>query len=149
MTREETRNLIQSAIAALGNQIEFGSGVITEFNSKLAKQYPFAWLESLSSSTPTISYTGANIDNWNVKIHIAMKDQQDSIETQYETIVDKCDYIAQQLVGQFKSILNSARLVTLTGVGRDPFVKKHADCTTGVILSLTIVAPDTTNVCQP
>lgn len=149
MTREETRNIIQSAIAALGNYIAFGSGRITEFNSKEAKQYPFIWLESLSSSTPTINYQGANIDNYNCKLHIAMKDQPDSIETQYEAIVDKCDYIAQQLIGQVKTILSAAALITLTSVARDPFIHKHADDTTGVILSLTLVAPDTTNVCNP
>lgn len=148
MTRAEVRNLIGQGINALGNQIEFGSGRISEFNKEKDKDYPFVWLESLSVNTD-INNQGAYSDNWDVKLHIAMKDQPDSKAEEYEEIVDACDYIAQQLTKQYADILDSAKLVSFDSAKREPFIHKHADDTTGVILTLSLTIPDTTNVCQP
>ncbi len=148
MTRAEVRALIKQGINALGNQIEFGSGRITEFNKEENKDYPFVWLESLSVTTG-INAQGANTDEWDCKLHIAKKDQPDSKADEYEQIVDECDYIAQQLIKQYADLLESAKLVSFESASRIPFVHKHADDTTGVVLSFTLIIPDTTNVCQP
>lgn len=145
MTRAETRELIYKGIKALGNEIKFNSGRLSEFN-KEQKEYPFIWLESLSAGRDIITQ-GADIDNWEVSLHIAKKDKPDSIPEEYEQIVDECDYIAQRLIGQYKSILSYAKLVTLSGVGREPFIHKMADDASGVILSFTLSSPDKTSVC--
>ncbi len=148
MTRSEVRDLIEQGIAALGNQIEFGSGRISEFNKDRDKDYPFIWLESLAVDTD-INNQGAYSDHWDAKLHIAKKDQPDSKASEYECIIDECDYIAQQLTRQYADILDAAKLVSFDSAKRDPFIHKHADDTSGVILSLSLTIPDTTNVCQP
>lgn len=148
MTRSEVRNLIEQGINALGNQIEFGSGRISEFNKLTDKDYPFVWLESLSTDTD-INNQGAYSDKWDVKLHIVKKDSPDSLAKEYECIIDECDYIGQQLTKQYADLLSSAKLVSFDSAKREPFIHKHADDTTGIILSMTLTIPDTTNVCQP
>lgn len=145
MKRSEVRELVYKGIKALGNQIKFNSGRVSEFN-KEQKEYPYIWLESLKSSS-NIVQQGANIDDWDIVLHIAKKDQPDSIQDQYELIVDDCDYIAQQLIKQYADLLDDAKLVTFDSADRDPFIHKHADDTTGVILTMTWAIPDTTDVC--
>jgi hypothetical protein len=146
MTRAEIRQLINDGIKVLGNQISFGSGRITEFNKDRSKEYPFIWLESLSNNPDVIHY-GAHMDHWKVVLHIAMKDKIDSSADEYEDIIDKCDLIAQKLTKIYVDSLESAKLVDFDSTERMPFIHKHADDTSGVILSFTINVPDTTNVC--
>lgn len=148
MTRKETRDLIDAGIQALGNQIQFNSGRISEFDSQTGKEYPFIWLESLSAAT-TVRINVAYTDDWDVKLHIAKKDQPGSSPEEYESIIDDCDYIAQQLTKQYMVLLASAGLVTISSTTRTPFIHKLADDTSGVVLAFKLTSPDTTNVCQP
>lgn len=145
MTRAEVRIFIESGIEALTPVIQFGNGRITEFNSDRSKEYPFAWLESLKTSTTLVN--SVPFDDWEVNIHIAKKDKADSSPTEYEAIVDECDMIAQSLVKKYNDVVTGYKLVELSGINREPFIKKHADETTGVILSFTLKAPDKTDVC--
>jgi len=148
MTRAEVRAFVESGIDNLnqsGEVIQFGSGRITEFNSTRSNIYPFCWLESLSVDTDLIN--SMPFDNWNIVIHVAAKDAQDSSADQYETIVDTCDVIAQKLVKKYNDVVSGYKLVTLSGINREPFIKKHADNTSGVILSFTLISPDQTNLC--
>ena len=146
MTRAETRSLIKTAIEVLGNQIQFGSGRITDINKEQSKEYPFIWLESLSVST-RINNQGAYMDDWDTKINIAMKDKVDATAEETEAIIDQCDYIAQQITKQLADQLQDAKLVSFDNTTRTPFAHKHADDTSGVILAFTLSAPDTTNLC--
>lgn len=146
MTRSEVRRFIESAFEQLETRLPFGSGRITEFNSERGNEYPMGWLESLSvSSVP--SAISATIDTWTILIHIAKKDAIDSAPVQYERIIDDCDYIAQELIRLYNAVVSGHKLITMTGVGRQPFIKLHADCLTGVILSFSLVAPDKTSFC--
>jgi len=144
MTRAEVRALLKQGVANLGNQIKFNSGRITEFNKELNKDFPYVWLESLQSDT-TVIIGQANIDKYKVVQHIANKDSADSTPEEYEAILDDCDYIAQQLILQYKLLVSD--LTTMDSVSRVPFIHKHADNTTGIILSFELNSPDTTNVC--
>jgi len=148
MTRAEVRAFIESGIDNLnqsGEVIQFNSGRITEFNSPRSNVYPFCWLESLSTDTDLIN--SLPFDNWQIVIHVAAKDSQDSKAEQYEAIVDSCDVIAQKLVKKYNDVVSGYKLVTISGVNRTPFIKKHADNTSGVILSFTLISPDQTNLC--
>ena len=150
MKRSEVRDFLEYGIIAL-TDVTYGSGRISEWNSNRNRVYPMAWIESLSVSTE-LSNGQLPYDNWNIKIHIVKKDSADSIETQYEALVDDCDYMAQQLIHEYNTIINENRtvtykLVTIEGISRDPKIKKNADDVTGVVLSFTLRAPDTTNLC--
>jgi hypothetical protein len=87
-----------------------------------------------------------------------MLDKSDSRQEDYEPIIDACDQIARKLIWQYNQILYGStgvstanqtayKLISLDGVSREPFIKQHADCLTGVILSFTLIIPDTTDVC--
>jgi len=166
MKREDIRTFLRDGADAI--KCEFDSGRITEFNSKLNKTYPFAWVESLQAVT-TFGATGSMlIDTWTVAIHIARLDSADSLQTQYEELIDQCDDLARKLVWQYNNFLyGSSSTVSATAtlsdnttlkraayskisigeVQRIPFIKLHADCLTGVILSFNLTSPDSTDVC--
>lgn len=150
MTRAEVRQFIESGIEELSQLVRFDSGRISEFNSQRSNEYPFAWLESPSNNPDFFnSMNGLQVpyDHWEIAIHIANKDSQDSSPAQYEAIIDDCDAIAQQLQHKYNTIVSGFNLSLIEGISRVPFVKKHADILTGVIFSFTLTAPDTTNLC--
>jgi len=145
MKRSEVRTFLTDGIATLTN-VTSGNGRISEFNSNRSREYPMAWVDSLSTS-PEITPNGLPYDNWNVVIHIAKKDSADSTEDQYELIIDSADEMGQQLIKNYNDVVSGYKLVELLAIQRIPFIKKHADCLTGIELSFTLRAPDTTNLC--
>ncbi len=147
MKRTEVKDFINAGINAIDAGIAYGTGRISEFNSDRMMSYPHIWMEPLVVNT-TIENIGLPYDSWSIKLHIAKKDQVDSSADQYEQLVDECDLIAQELVQKYNQIVSGYKLVTLTSISREPFVKKNADNLSGVILSFTLNAPDITNLCS-
>jgi len=148
MKRAEVRTFLETGVNALTPAVEFGSGLITDFNSIRNHQYPAVW-QNIKPVTVDIgdSGTSAPLDSWEIELTIGQKDAPDSVSEKYEDIIDHCDEIAQKLTYKYRNIVSGYKLVTLTDFSRTPFVKKFADCITGVRLSFTIVAQDKTNVC--
>lgn len=146
MKRNEVRDLIKAAVQAVKSSYRFNSGRPSEFNSNRSNEYPYLWLESLSRGTE-LSENQMPSDDWNCIIHIAKLDKSDSVSEEYEAIVDECDLIAKKVTYQLNQVISGHKLLTLSGINSDPFIKKHADCTTGVILSFTLTSPDKTDVC--
>lgn len=144
MTRREVKEFLYSGIQTIG--LGYGTGRISEFNSDRSQTYPKTWIEPVNVST-TLTQQGLNYDGWSVVLHIGKKDAQDSLPEQYEELVDDCDEYAQQLINAYNQIVSGYKTVTIESVTRVPFVKKNADVLTGVILSFTLNAPDTTNLC--
>jgi len=156
MKREQVRAFLKAGADAL--TLNFDSGRITEFNKLADKGFPFEWVESLRAAT-TLGGSGSTlIDDWAVVIHIAKKDRTDSTQDEYEAIIDECDHIARQLIWQYNVILYGSasvstanqdlyKLITMSEINREPFIKKHADCLTGIILSFNLNTPDKTDVC--
>lgn len=146
MKRNEIREFIKSGIDNLGQSIPFNSGRISDFNKQRSNEYPYTWLESLSV-TPEVMPNGAPMDSWNITIHIAKLDKHDSLPEQYELLIDECDEIGQQLVKTYNDLLANSKLITLEGISRDPFIKLHADCLTGIILSFNLNTWDKSSFC--
>lgn len=146
MKRMEVKAFIKSGVDALTPSVRFNTGRVTEFNSQRSNDYPFIWLESIGN-TGDFTTNQMPIDDWAPVIYIAKKDATDSSVEQYEEIIDQCDEIAQRLKYQLNQVVDGYKLVTLSGFTREPFVKKFADCLSGVIMSFTINSPDQTNVC--
>lgn len=149
MNRTQIRSFLQAGVTAVNSSIQFGSGLITDWNANRSNEYPGTWWESIVTDNAELTEQVLPLDEWPIKIHIGKKDALDSSTTQYESIVDDCHYIAQQLVHQYSQIMSNHfySSVSITGISREPFVKKHADIVTGVILSFTLVDPDKTNLC--
>lgn len=156
MKREEVRAFLKAGADAL--KLQFEAGRLTEFNKIADKKMPFEWLETLKAASDFQTSGSTLIDDWSVGIHIALQDKTDSIPSEYELLVDEADYIAQKLIWQYNvklmdstatSTANQAlyKLITISGIRRDPFYKKHADCLTGIELTFNLNVPDKTNVC--
>ena len=146
MTRSEVRTLINDAVDALAQSTAFNAGRITEFNSQPGKTYPFAWLETLKDS-PDLTAQQLPISNWDCLLIIAKKDETDSLPVQYEALIDACDEIAKKIAVKINLVIQGYKLITLTGQHFEPFVKKLADCTSGIEYSFVLSVPDTTNRC--
>jgi len=134
MTRKEVKDFIQSG-AELYN-IPFDTGRITEFNSHRSNTYPFIFLETITVSTDLIN--SVQSDTWAINLHIASKDALDSDTDEYEALIDDADLLAQKLTRRYNDVLNTYDLVTISNISRTPFIKKHADILTGVILSFDL-----------
>lgn len=146
MKREEVRDLIGSAINALSEKVSFNSGRISEFNSERENEYPFAWLESLSRET-SFNENQMPFDDWGCIMHFVKLDQPGSPPEDYEHLVDECDLLAKQFIYQLNQVVSGSNIITLSGLTSDPKIQKHADRTSGVILSFTLNIPDLTDVC--
>lgn len=147
MKRSEVRAFIESGVTALNPALPFGSGRISELNSENVNEtFPAAWLEPLSVNV-SFTDTGTPYNQWNVALRIAKKDKIDSSSDQYEAIIDEADYIAQQLIHLYNTIIDGYSTSWITDIGREPFIKKNVVCLTGVVLSFTFNDVDQTNLC--
>lgn len=125
---------------------EFGSGLVTDFNSIRSHTYPSVWM-ALGVVGGTNPSFGAPNDEWEIELIIAKTDRMDSAPEEYEEIIDLCDEIAQKLMYEYNNTVAGYKLVTLSNRRREPFVKKYADCLSGVVLSFTMTIPDQTSIC--
>lgn len=151
MRRSEVRDFLEVGIALLFD-VTYGSGRVSEFNSNRSREYPMAWIESLRCSTD-LNATGLPTNTWEIRIHVADIDIADSVESQYEAIIDDCDYMAQQLIKYYNQVIDqdaqkTYKKVRLESARRDPFIKKNADCLTGVILNFNLIDHDNTIICE-
>ena len=126
--------------------LEFGSGLITDFNAIRSHEYPAVWM-NITPVSGTNSVYGAPLDVWDIELIIAQKDRMDSSPEEYEHIIDDCDEIAQKLMYNYNRQADGYKMVTLSDRNREPFVKKYADCLSGVVLSFKMTIPDQTNIC--
>jgi hypothetical protein len=149
MTRTQIRSFLESGVTAINPHIFFGSGRISEWNSKGADTDTEVWWESITEAVGVdmINSVSPN-DGWPINLHIGRKDSMDSLPGKYEQIIDDCDYIAQQLTNQYNLVIQDSDTITLTGISRQPFVKKHGGLLfSGVTLSFSLNGPDKTDLC--
>lgn len=139
MKRSEIKEFIQAG--AEFYTIPFATGRISEFNSSRSNNYPFIFFETPSVSTDLIN--SVQSDTWTIRLHLASKDAPDSKMEQYEDLVDDADYLAQRLVRRYNDVINDYNLVLISDISRTPFIKKHADCLTGVLLQFTLTVQNT------
>ncbi len=147
MTRSQIRDFIRNGVNAMSPVLDYSEGQITDWNAQRSNQYPGVALvlEETDTDIPTTS-TPSN-DKWKIKLIIANKDALDSTTDVYESIVDSCDNIAQRLVYQYRNAISGYKLITMEGINRKKFIKKYADCLSGIELTFTISNQDQTNVC--
>jgi hypothetical protein len=147
MTRAEVKTFIETGVQAINPALSFGTGRITEWNSNRSNEYPGTWLETIEADTEIPEGLQLPFDAWPINLHIGKKDAQDSSPTEYEALIDEADYIAQQLIKQYNATVTGYNTVTISSISRPAFIKKHADCITGVVLTFILRVPDTTNLC--
>lgn len=149
MTRREISDFIKSGVDMLKPATQYARGRLSEWNSLRDHSYPAVWQET-STDTPVNSEITTNllpIDRHVIKLHIAQKDTQDSLPEQYEQIIDTADEIAQRLIFALNNEVTGYQTVQIFSTTRTPFVKKNADCITGVLLEFEVSNADTTDHC--
>lgn len=151
MKRSDVREFLATGVRAINPQMPFGSGRISEWNSKMADSNTEVWWESVIEATDVeiINFVLPS-DTWPIRLHIGKKDTMESLPAEYEQIIDDCDYIAQQLVRKYNTVIEgvNANLASISSLNRLPFVKKHGGLLfSGVTLSFSLNVPDTTNLC--
>lgn len=167
MKREDVKTFLKDGCNAVN--CSFDAGRLTEFNSLQDKSFPFVWWETEELDNDSFGGTGSTlIDDRAITLHISKQDTMDSLQEEYENIVNECDQIARKLLWQYNRVLYSdsssvsatATLsdnttlkrsaysrITLKSISRTPFIKKHGDCLSGIILKFVINSPDLVNVC--
>lgn len=149
MTRTEVRAFVNRGILTLIESFSYGSGRITEWNSDRGNNYPMIWLDE-EALVPSVEFTNNNtlpVDNWPIVLHIGRKDAMDSSPDQYTALIDACDLTAQKLQKIYNVDLTDSDEVKIENISRPVFIKKHADCLTGVTLQFTLNASDRSNFC--
>jgi len=147
MKRSEIRDFLKAGVNALDPPPEFGSGQISDFNSLRSHTYPSVWQNVKPVDVDLPEPMNAPLDEWDIELIIAQKDAMDSAPETYEGIVDEADFIAQKLTYQYRNVISGYKLIAISSIKREPFIKKYADCLTGVKLTFTITVNDKTNVC--
>lgn len=145
--RSEVRAMIKAAVDSLSPAIGFNSGLLTFFNSDRKNNYPYVFMEAASVTPDFTNPNLSPVNSWDIILHCADLDRIDSIPDQYELIVDDMDETAAKLITKINQVVSGYKNVTISGISREPFVKKHADCLSGVILTFTIMTDDKSNNC--
>lgn len=150
MTRKETDDFIDSAVKLLAPKTTFGRGRVSEWNSRRDHVYPKVWRVTNDEDEVATEFSPqmTPIDSRSIELRIAFKDAHDSVEDQYENLVDLADRHAQRLLYALNQVVTSVPTALITGISRRAFIKKNADDVTGVILSFTIQSADLTSNCE-
>lgn len=147
MTRAEVRALIKDTADSFAPAVRFSSGLLTFFNSKRENVYPYIF-QQIAPVAPTFPNPNISpVNEWEIVLYFADLDKVDSVPDQYEPIIDRMDDYAAKFITKVNQIVSGYKNVTIEGSSREPFVKKHADCVTGVTLTFTLVETDKTNYC--
>lgn len=150
MTRKEVSEFIESGVKLLKPKTQYGRGRLSQWNSSRKHVYPKVWQVTSGDTGVDSEFSPAltPIDSWPIELRVAFKDSQDSVEDQYEDLVDDADRLAQRLVYALNQVVQSTPTAVITNISRTPFIKKNADDITGVILTFTIQAADLTSNCE-
>lgn len=148
MKRSEVREFVRQGVMAIRQPtITFQTGVFTDWDANRSNVYPCIFLPSLEVDTDYPQESSPPIDGWAIKLYIAYKDAMDSAPEQYEDIIDRADFIAQQLIYQYRTIIDGYKMTTIGSSSRKVWLKQNADCASGVILEFPITVSDQTDVC--
>ena len=146
MTRSELLTFIEAGASELVPYGYFDTGRNTSLNAVQDISYPYVWLVS-PGTAPDLTDNLLLFDNWNVELHIGKQDKIDSVHGEYEAIVNECDMYARKLIQRYNQVIEGYATASISGLSIDPFIKQHSRCETGVVLSFTINAPDTSDLC--
>lgn len=142
MSHLSLRQLIEDTAKALSDEIKFGYGRASDFNVISDKNYPFVWLDPLTSA---FEFSNNNVQDltktWRCEMVFYKKDRQDSIQEQYQLILDEMD----TLIDRFINNLNDAdETAVISGITQVPVIKVMADVLTGWVLTFNISLLDDT-----
>ena len=143
MKRSEIRALLKAGVDSLTPILQYWDGELSDWNAQRDNRYPGV-LSILEETDSKYADNMAPLDTWPVKLLICKIDKMDSTPNVYEDIIDNCDEVAQKLIYYFR---NNSGVYDISTAKRKRFIKKHADCLSGIELSFSIQTNDKTRVC--
>ncbi len=147
MKRSEIRMFIRTGVNSITPALDYSEGQITDWNANRSNEYPGILLVLEETDTDIPTTTTIQVDQWDIKLIIANQDRLDSTPDLYEAIIDSCDEIAQKLIYKYRNMVDGYKLMTIENINRKKFIKKYADCLSGVELVFNLYNQDQTNVC--
>lgn len=143
MKRSEIRALLKAGVDSLTPVLQYWDGELQDWNAQRDNRYPGV-LSILEEVDSKYKDNMAGLDTWPIKLLICKIDKMDSLPEVYESIVDDSDEIAQKLIYYYR---NNSGAYDFATAKRKRFIKKYADCLTGVELTFSLQLNDTTRVC--
>ena len=144
MKRSEIRAFLKDGVDSLTPVLSYWDGELTDWNAQRDNRYP-GILSILDTTESRYENNMSPLDSWPVRMLICKIDRLDSLPEVYEDIIDDCDLIAQKLMYYYRD--NVSLHYVITNAARKRFIKKHADCLTGIELTFTLTGNDRTVVC--
>lgn len=158
MSHRSVVQLIKDAATSLGDNIQFGYGQRTDFNSKqkdVLFDQPWVWLIPLTAN-PVYTTNGGTENyqkQWNCFMLFLQQDQSDSIETQYKPILDNMDELVDKFVNRLNDwsmkSTDTVGAVTIRNFNQGALIKNDADIFTGWFLSFQLITSDDFEYCTP
>lgn len=142
MKRSEIRALLREGVDSLTPVLSYWDGELSDWNATRDNRYPGV-LSILETTDSKYEDNMSPLDNWPVRMLICKIDKMDSLPDIYEGIIDDCDEVAQKLVYYYRQNFK----YDLKSAARKRFIKKYADCLTGIELTFTLTGNDRTVVC--
>lgn len=151
MSHRAIRCLIGNAVKSLDDSIQFGYGRRSDFNIHNDKKYPFVWLLPLTAVT-TIPNDGAGITkSWNIILVVIDIDKSDSVEQEFDKIMDRMDDIGDRLIRRiddwYRSGDDIVGALTITSVNQTSIIKEDSDIHTGWLYSFQMITDDQFEYC--
>jgi hypothetical protein len=155
MSHQAVRTLIQTVAQAIAVDVSFGYGRGTDFNQIKDKEYPYVWLDPLSSTFNINEENMVVTETYSVNIVFYKFDRVDSVETEYDDILDSCDTLVQTFLRDMNEALSSnynlstlsTQNTVIANANKQPFIKVMDDCLTGFILTFELTVPDKFDYC--
>lgn len=155
MSHKAVSGLIKDTVESLQDNIQFFYGRASDFN-QVDKNIISVALDPLTASA---TFSNNNVQDysktWAVQMAFWKIDTEDSIETQYQLILDETDSLVDRFINKLNNYaieselsydLNGELLV-ISGISQQPFIKATASVLTGWTVTFNIQVPDTFDYC--
>jgi hypothetical protein len=157
MGHKAVRQFIQDIAESLRDDVKFGYGRASDFNQIKDKQYPYIWLDPLTSSLTTMEDNIGFFETYTINLSFYKFDEMDSTEEQYKLILDDVDDLVQRFIRKIQEDNTDdydtpLKLTTwntrIENINKQPFIKVMADVLTGFILTFDFTVPDQFDYCN-
>jgi hypothetical protein len=148
------RTLIKDAAQSLADNIQFGYGRRSDFNLIKDPSSPYVWLLPLTSN-PRFAVNNVEIyqKTWNCIVLFLYEDRTDSIETEFDHILDDMDTLVDKFIIRLNDFYlkstDTVGTITLQNFSQNPFIKSDADIFTGWFLTFQMVVSSDFEYCTP
>ncbi len=151
MSHRAIRDLVRDATQSLSDNIQFGYGRRSDFNIENDKRYPFVWMLPLTATTILSSSNAPRTKTWNVVLVIIDIDKSDSIEQQYDDILDAMDELGDKILVTIDDWYQQERdivgTLTIANINQTTIIKDDADIHTGWLFSFQMTVSDSFDYC--